>query len=116
MRNFQRVGLISNSDVGRVFEEKAQKVLAGHGLRLEADHNVACGLGAKTKNWAEAMFYFHMVLPDYRKIFVVERSVRHGRDETLLSHFLRTQSHMIPPDVECWELDGDELVAHEVQG
>ena len=30
---------------------------------------------AKMKNWAEAMFYFHMAPPDYRKIFFVERSV-----------------------------------------
>ena len=69
---------------------------------------------AKMKNWAEAMFYFHMAPGDYRKIFFVERSVRRGRSESLLSYFLRTQAHMIPSDVECWELDGDELVVHEV--
>ena len=67
------------------------------------------------KNWAEAMFYFHMAPHDYRKMFVVERSVRPNRGgESLLSYFLRTQAHMIPPDVECWELNGDELVVHEV--
>ena len=33
---------------------------------------------AKMKNWAEAMFYFHMAPPDYRKLFVVEQSC--GRD------------------------------------
>ena len=71
---------------------------------------------AKMKNWAEAMFYFHMAPRDYRKIFVVERSVRRGRNESLLSYFLRTQAHMIPPDVEFWELDGDQLAAHEVPG
>ena len=27
---------------------------------------------------------------------------------------LRPQAHMIPPDVEFWELDGDELVVNEV--
>ena len=72
---------------------------------------------AKLKNWAEAMFYFHMVPPDYRKIFFVERSVRPGRYESLLSYFLRTQAHMIPPAVEFWELDSDseELSVHEVQ-
>ena len=69
---------------------------------------------AKMKNWAEAMFYFHMAPRDYRKIFVVERSVRPGRPESLLTYFLRTQAHMIPPDVEIWELDGNELVVHEV--
>ena len=73
---------------------------------------------AKMKNWAEAMFYFHMAPADYRKIFIVERSVRSGRDETLLGYFLRTQAHMIPPDIEFWELDSDsdDLVVHEVSG
>ena len=70
---------------------------------------------AKMKNWAEAMFYFHMSPPDYRKIFVVERSMRPGRPESLLTYFLRTQAHMIPPDVEFRELDGDELIVHEVR-
>ena len=60
---------------------------------------------AKMKNWAEAMFYFHMAPPDYRKIFFVERSVRPDRPESLLIYFLRTQAHMVPPDVEFWELD-----------
>ena len=69
---------------------------------------------AKMKNWAEAMFYFHMAPPGYRKIFFVERSVRRGRSESLLSYFVRRQAHMIPPDVEFRELDGDELVVHEV--
>lgn len=69
---------------------------------------------AKMKNWAEAMFYFHMAPQDYKKIFLVERSLRSSHGESLLSYFLRTQAHMIPPDVECWELDGDELVIHEV--
>ena len=70
---------------------------------------------AKMKNWAEAMFYFHMAPQDYRKIFVVERGVRRGRPESLLAYFLRTQAHMIPPDVEFRELDGDELIVHEVR-
>jgi hypothetical protein len=62
---------------------------------------------AKMKNWAEAMFYFHMAPPDYRKIFFVERSVRPAGIESLLTYFLRTQAHMIPRDVEFWELDGE---------
>ena len=149
MRNFQRDGSISNSHVGRAFEEQAQRVLAKCGFRLEANHKVPCGLGvlrkdhafdlgspnpkviveckshtwtsggnvpsAKMKNWAEAMYYFHMAPRDYRKIFIVERSVRPERHETLLGYFLRTQAHMIPPDVEFWELhsDSDELTMYE---
>ena len=149
MSNFQREGSISNSHVGRAFEERVRKILTEHGLRLESGHKVPCGLSlvrknhafdlgsgnpkviveckshtwtssgnvpsAKMKNWAEAMFYFHMSPPNYRKIFVVERSVRPGRPESLLTYFLRTQAHMIPPDVEFRELDGDELIVHEVR-
>ena len=72
---------------------------------------------AKMKNWAEAMFYFHMAPQDYRKIFFVERSMRPGRSESLLAYFLRTQAHMIPPAVAFRELDGDsdELIVHEVR-
>ena len=149
MSNFQRDGSISNSHVGRAFEERARKVLAEYGMPLEPDHKVPCGLGtvrkshafdlgsesprviveckshtwtssgnvpsAKMKNWAEAMLYFHMAPRDYRKVFFVERSMRLGHSESLLSYFLRTQAHMIPPDVEFWELDsdGDGLVVHE---
>ena len=149
MNNFQREGSTSNSHVGRAFEERARKILAEHGLRLESGHKVSCGLGsvrknhafdlssgnpkviveckshiwtssgnvpsAKMKNWTEAMFYFHMAPPDYRKLFIVERSVRPGRPESLLTYFLRTQAHMIPPDVEFCELDGDDLIVHEVR-
>ena len=67
---------------------------------------------AKMKNWAEAMFYFHMAPVDYRKIFLVERSLRTGKVESLLAYFRRTQAHMIPPSVEFWELarETDELI------
>ena len=61
---------------------------------------------AKMINWAEAMFYFYMAPDTYRKIFFVERSERKTTGETLLSYFMRTHSHMLPSDVEFWELDG----------
>lgn len=150
MSNFQRKGSISNSHVGRAFEIRAQGVLALHGLHLELNHKVPCGLSntrkehafdlgsdnprvivecksqtwtaggnipsAKMKNWAEAMFYFHMAPDGYRKIFLVELSLRSGREESLLRYFRRTQGHMIPADVEFWELatDSDALIIHEV--
>ena len=60
---------------------------------------------AKMTNWAEAMFYFHMAPTTYRMIFVVERSERKTTGETLLSYFMRTHIHMIPPNVELWELN-----------
>lgn len=60
---------------------------------------------AKMKNWVVAMFYFHMAPLDYRKIFFVERSVRPNTGESLLEYFYRTQTHLIPSEVELWELD-----------
>ena len=70
---------------------------------------------AKIKNWAEAMFYFHMAPPTYCKIFFVERSLRVGNGESLLAYFLRTQKHMIPADVQFWELprDSDDVKIFE---
>ncbi len=67
---------------------------------------------AKLHNWLVAMFYFYMASNTYRKIFFVEKSVRKTDGETLLSYFIRTHKHMIPPGVEFWELDnatGDVL-------
>jgi hypothetical protein len=149
MSNFQRVGAVSNAHVGRAFELRAQNILSQHGLVLELNHKVPCGLrtlqkehafdlgaespkvivecksqtwtsggnvpSAKMKNWAEAMFYFHMAPTEYRKIFFVERSVRPKREETLLGYFRRTYAHMIPQDVEFWELEreSDRLVIHK---
>ena len=146
--NLRGDGSISNSYVGRDFEDRARKALSECGLRLTPDHKVPCGLGAvqknhsfdlgsedprvivgckshawtsggnvpsaKMKNWAEAMFYFHLAQGDYSKIFLVERRERRGGGERLLSYLILTETQMIPTDVECWELDGDELVVHEV--
>jgi len=149
MTNFQRDGSISNAHVGRAFELRVQSVLTQHGLELELNHKVPCGIGnvlkahafdlgsddprvivecksqtwtasgnipsAKMKNWAEAMFYFHMAPADYRKIFFVERSVRPGREESLLHYFCRTHAHMISPGIEFWELasGNDKLTVYE---
>ncbi len=60
---------------------------------------------AKIKNWVEAMFYFYMAPTSYRKIFLVEKSVRKTNNETLLAYFMRTHYHLIPTDVEFLELD-----------
>ena len=142
MDNFQRDGSISNSQVGRAFEERVGKVVVEHGLRLESNHKVPCGLdkvqrkshafdlgsenpkviveckshiwtssgnvpSAKMTIWVEAMFYFHWAPQDYRKIFFVKRSTHSRQKKSLLDHFLGSWYHMIPSDVEFWELDTD---------
>jgi hypothetical protein len=60
---------------------------------------------AKLTVWNEAMFYFHLVSGDYRKIFFVLHDKRKGSGESLLTYYRRTYSHMIPADVEFLEFD-----------
>lgn len=67
---------------------------------------------AKLKNWVEAMFYFQLAPAEYRKIFVVEKSIKPKTGETLLSYFNRTQAHFIPEDVELWEVDIETNQVH----
>ena len=105
MTNFQREGAISNTHVGRDFEEHARVVLLEYGLDLDFEHKVEVGISlrkmqhkfdlgsenpkvlveckahtwtegnnipsAKMKNWAEAMFYFHMAPTSYRGPYAV---------------------------------------------
>lgn len=60
---------------------------------------------AKITTWNEAMLYFSLVPPDYRKILFVLRDARYGHGETLAAYYLRTHGHLIPPGVELWEYD-----------
>jgi hypothetical protein len=53
--------------------------------------------------WNEAMFYFYLAPHHFRKIFVVERSLR--EKTSLVSHYVRCHGHLIPEDVELWEFD-----------
>lgn len=59
---------------------------------------------AKLINWAEAMYYFHLA-QGYRRIFFVQRSLKPKTGESLLTYFLRTKPHLVPPGVEFWEYD-----------
>lgn len=49
MTNFQREGSISNAHVGRDFEARARVILAAHGIPLQMNHKVPCGLGNDKK-------------------------------------------------------------------
>lgn len=62
---------------------------------------------AKLTVWNEAMYYFHCAPLRYRKIFFVLRDSRKRNGETLLSYYLRTYGHLVPDEVEIWELDQD---------
>jgi hypothetical protein len=58
---------------------------------------------AKLTVWNEAMLYFACAPPEYRKLLVVQRSVRGS--ETLAEHYLKRYRHLMPSGVEFWEVD-----------
>jgi hypothetical protein len=60
---------------------------------------------AKISNWDQTMFYFLLAPENYRKIFVVLKSEHSKRNETLAEYYMRLKAHLIPDDVEIWELD-----------
>jgi hypothetical protein len=47
----------------------------------------------------------------YRKILMALRHMRKG--ETLLSHYIKTQGHLIGPGVEIWEFD--DKIGHVIR-
>ncbi len=60
---------------------------------------------AKLRSLNEAMLHFILAPSGYRKILIVQESLRDGRSESLAEYYLRTQGHMVPEDVEVWELN-----------
>ena len=64
---------------------------------------------AKMTVWNEAMYYFHVAPPEFRKIMFVLKHHNPRRGLTLASYYLRTHAHMVPDGVEVWEFDTDTL-------
>ncbi len=62
---------------------------------------------AKMSVWNEAMLYFAVAPLTYRKILVVKKSVLDS--QSLANYYIKTHGHLIPPGVEIWEFDDDEL-------
>ena len=62
---------------------------------------------AKLTVWNEAMYYFLVAPQGYRKILFVLRDLSERRGETLAEYYVRTYGHLIPEDVEIWEVDED---------
>jgi len=60
---------------------------------------------AKLTVWNEAMYYFHVAPPDYRKIMFVLKHTR--REVSLASYYLKTYGHLVPDNVEVWEFNTD---------
>jgi len=63
--------------------------------------------------WNEAMLYFSLAPPQYRKLLVVQRSLRVSLP--LAEHYVKRYAHLIPAGVELWEFDplsGDGRCVH----
>jgi len=61
---------------------------------------------AKLSGWNEAMYYFSIAPPNFRKILFVIKSERMG--ETLADYYISRFEHLIPGDVEIWEYDSEK--------
>ncbi|MCC5857190.1 MAG: hypothetical protein JJT90_03475 [Ectothiorhodospiraceae bacterium] len=60
---------------------------------------------AKITAWNEAMYYFHLALPQFRKVLFVLRDFSEKRGETLAAYYARNFGHLVPSDVEILEYD-----------
>ena len=69
---------------------------------------------AKMTVWNEAMYYFHLVPNDYRKIFFCLKDYSEKRGLTLAEYYIKTYKHLIPPGVEIWEYCKDQKNAFHV--
>lgn len=63
---------------------------------------------AKLTTWDQAMLYFFLAPRKYRKIFVVKKDLNPKTKEPLASYYIRTHSHVIPDEVEFWEVDEEK--------
>ena len=87
---------LGSDDPKTIVECKSHKCTAGNNVP-----------SAKMTVWNEAMYYFAVAPPTYRKIFFVLKDARKSNQETLAEHYVRTYRHLIPSDVEIWEYDAD---------
>jgi len=63
---------------------------------------------AKLTTWDQAMLYFFLAPRSYKKVFAVKRDLNPTSGESLASYYIRTHIHVIPDEVEFWELNEDD--------
>jgi hypothetical protein len=143
--NFQRVGSLSNTQVGRELEEAAQLFFAKTniplelgfsekvGYRIKKSHKFDLGSkkppilvecksytwtsggnspSAKIRGLNEVMLLFSLAPKRYRKILFVLKHLR--KDVSLAAHYIKTQGHLIGPNIEIWEFDLDKKQGEQV--
>ncbi|GAA5526183.1 hypothetical protein Maes01_02778 [Microbulbifer aestuariivivens] len=60
---------------------------------------------AKLTTWDQAMLYFYLAPRSFRKVFTVRRDLNPRTGESLAEYYVRTHFHVIPDEVEFWEVD-----------
>jgi hypothetical protein len=138
-KSFQRIGAVSNTHAGREFQESfleergislQPEYVVPVGFRVKKPHKFDLGSdtppilvecksytwtsggnspSAKIRGLNEAMLLFSVAPAEYRKMLFVLRHLRRG--ENLASHYIKTQGHLIGPNVEVWEFDPDSRSA-----
>jgi hypothetical protein len=68
--------------------------------------------GAKIRGLNEVMLVFSLAPKRYRKILFVLKHLR--KDVSLAAHYIKTQGHLIGPDIEIWEFDLEKDHAEQV--
>ena len=69
---------------------------------------------AKLTVWNEAMLYFSLAPPRYRKLLVLQRSLR--ASQSLAELYSKRYAHLIPDGVELWEFDPPSNNGRRVHG
>lgn len=62
---------------------------------------------AKITVWNEAMYYFHLAPPRFRKILFVLRDFSEKRQESLAAYYVRCYGHLMPEGVEILEYNDE---------
>ncbi len=71
---------------------------------------------AKVTVWNEAMYFFHLAPPHFRKVLFVLRAEHSSRKETLAEYYVRLYSHLIPKGVSIVEYDSKSGRARCLKG
>ncbi|HEX8922011.1 MAG TPA: hypothetical protein VF766_11075 [Pyrinomonadaceae bacterium] len=67
---------------------------------------------AKIRGLNEVMLLFSVSPKKYRKILFVLKHLR--KDVSLAAHYIKTQGHLIGPNIEIWEFDLDKKYGERV--
>ena len=68
---------------------------------------------AKIRALNEVMLLFSLAPRRYRKILFLLKHLR--KDVSLATHYIKTQGHLIGPNIEIWEFDLDEKHGERVR-